>query len=538
MRQLGHHNTWENVPREPVSAAIALVGWAGGLGGVTFLGISATTILTGAAIVGANYALSAINKPKSPGAGSGVGSATLINTPEARGNIQQSAPIERWVYGQARVGGAIFFVEDSKPPYLYLGLLLSGRQISDIRGVHISTNDIAFSSFAFDTPITPLPVDGQTYVKSGVSRLTMSFGAGLTTQAIDPIIHADFPNLTTDFRQREIARAVFKFKFGDDASDFEKMWGQGVSIPSPLIDVDGAPVYDPRDPSQFYPSDWRDNAEVSAAMATWKFSRNAALIQRDWMAHPDGVNYPPGRIRDDEVARAADFDDEPVANKDGTSRPRHTIDGVVTLDQSPRTVMEAMLTANRGFMVQSRGRGWVASSTPRTAVTTIDDDMLLGGFEFQCNRAKADLVNEVRARFSSSDREYQDVDAPTLSDEDLIEEDGEVFSKTVRLPFTSDHRAVQTLEKQFLAEARLPRSLSCTIKIKGIADDLDAGAVVQVWSNLYPAMNGLYTVESMGFLDDFSGLSLGLREYDPSIANDWNPAIDEQDFTLPALEIS
>ncbi len=52
---------------------------------------------------------------------------------------------------------------------------------------------------------------------------------------------------------------------------------------------------------------------------------------------------------------------------------------------------------------------------------TIDDDMLLGGFEFQANRAKTDLINEVTARFSSSDREYQDTDAPTLTREDLIE---------------------------------------------------------------------------------------------------------------------
>lgn len=531
----------EPVPQEIISTVIALASWAGGFGGLTLGGIGIGTIATGL-VIGASYAIQAINAPKQ---GSGIGAAAGINSPETRGNIQQSAPIERWIYGRVRAGGAVFFVDDSKPPYLYLGLLLSGRQISGIRGLHISTNDIALSSFAFDTEVFPLPVDGQIYQKAGVNRLSMAFGAGTPGQLLDPILDADFPNLDSSFRQRGIARAVFKFKFGDDAADFEKMWGQGVSVPSPLIDIDGAPIYDPRDPTQFYPTDWRDEAEVAAAMATWKYrvngkevGRTSSLVQADWLGHPMGVNYPADRIRWDEIARSADFDEEPVANKDGTSRPRGTIDGVVTLDQSPRTVMESMLTTNQGFVVQDRGRGWVQPSMPRTPVLTIDDSMLLGGFDFQANRAKTDLINEVTGRFSSSDREYQDTDAPTLTRDDLIEEDGEILSKTIRLPFTSDHRAVQQIEKQYLETSRLRRSFTGPIKVKAIVDGLKAGACVRIWSKIYTEMNAFYDVVGTGFLDDFSGLPLSLRECDPNIPIDWDPATDEQDFTLPDLVVS
>lgn len=537
-----HQHRWQrllkgdpgDVPRDPIITPI-LIGAGlipGGIfaGSATIFGISAATILTGAALVGANYALNAINKPKSNVGG--VGSASSVNTPEARGNVQQSAPVQQWVYGRVRKGGAVFIVDDSKPPYLDLGLLLSGRQISGIRGVQISTNNIVPASFAFNTILNPLAVDGQTYIKSGASRLQMSFGAGLPTQAIDPILAADFPNLDASFRQRGIARAVFRFKFGDDAADFEKMWGQGVSIPSPLIDVDGMPLYDSRDPSQFYPSDWRDDAEVAEAMATWKYSRDgkdvgrtAALAQADWLGHPDGVNYPPGRIRWDEIARSAEFDED----------RGHYIDGVVSLDQSPRTNLEAMLTANRGFCVQDRGYGWIGSSQPRDPVITIDDDLLMGGFEFQCDRAKADLVNTVRSRFSSDDREYQDVDGPVLEEDDLIEADGETLAKTVRLPFTSDADAVQYLANQYLDEARLPRSLTCTVKIKATGDDVGAGKIARVYSNIYPQMNGDYSIESIGFLDDFSGLTLSLKEYDREISVRSYPL---KPFTLPALNVS
>jgi len=524
-----------DVPQDPFTIGATILGFvgAGGLAstplilGLT-LGGAIGSIALGGLALGANYALAAINKPK----GGGIGDAATINSPEARGSVQQSSPIKRWIYGRSRVGGAVSFFDDSKPPYLYLQLLLSDRRVSGVRGLHISTNDIMLSSFAFDTILTPLPVEGQIYVKSGVSRLHMDFGAGLDDQGISPLLASDFPNLESSFRQRCIARANFRFDFGDSAEEFEAMWGQGVSVPNPLIDVDGMPLYDPRDPSQRYPLDWRDAEDVADAMSSWKYihngrevGRTAALAQADWLGHPDGVNYPPGRIRWDEIGRAAEFDEE----------RGHQIDGMVTLDQSPRTALEAMLTANRGFCVQDRGFGWIGSSQPREPVTTIDDDMLLGGFEFQCDRAKADLVNQEASRFSAADREYQDVDGPVVTRDDLIEEDDELIPRTLRLPFTSDSDMVQILSNQYIDEARLKKSLNCNIKIKAIGDAIGAGRAVRVDSRLYPQMNGRYAVETMGFLDDFSGLSLGLREYDPTIAVRNYPL---QPFELPDLDVS
>jgi hypothetical protein len=524
------------VPREPISIGIALITAVEAVTTVAIgfeVAAAVGYVALGAAVIGANYALAAINKPKpSDPTASGIGSAITINSPQARGNVQQSAPIQRWIYGSVRAGGAVSFIDDSMPPYLYLQTLLSARQISGIRGLHISVNDIKLSSFAFDQVLQPLAVDGQVYIKDGVSRLSMAFGAGRDDQAICPLLKTDFPNLDDSFRQRGTARATFRFKFGDDVDDFQRMWGQGVSIPSPLLDIDGMPVYDPRDPAQRYPTDWRDAEDVAEAMATWKFRRNgrdvgrtAALVQADWLGHPDGVNHPAGRIRWDEIARAADFDEE----------RGHTIDGEVTLDQNPRTVMEAMLTANRGFVVQGRGYGWVMSSQPREPVITIDDDLLLGGFEFQADRFKSELANTVRSRFSSADREYQDVDGPVVARDDLIDADGEVFTKTVRMPFTSDSDQVQILANQYLDEARLKRSLVCNIKLRAIADGVREGEVVRVFSRNFPQINADYSIEKIGFLDDLSGLSLGLREYDASIST---RPYALKPFTLPTLDVS
>src|SRR5262249_47393812 len=151
-------------------------------------------------------------------------------------------------------------------------------------------------------------------------------------------------------------------------------------------------------------------------------------VQADWLGWPGGVNFPPDRIDWDRIAESASFDEIPVTNKDGTVRKRHAIDGVVTLDQSPRTVMEALLTANRGFCVQHQGRGFILSSQPRTPTFTITEADMVGDFEFRDDKPTRDLVNRVTTKFSANDREYQDTDGPVLDRPDLQELDGQILA--------------------------------------------------------------------------------------------------------------
>lgn len=60
----------------------------------------------------------------------------------------------------------------------------------------------------------------------------------------------------SEFEQDGIARAVFRFKFGDDDADFRRLWGEGVSLPDFLSDDEGIT--------------WKPNA------------RSTLLVQRDF----------------------------------------------------------------------------------------------------------------------------------------------------------------------------------------------------------------------------------------------------------------
>lgn len=492
-----------------VATFVTGVGGAGALGGLAVAGFAVPglgSIALTAGLIALNYALTPRNKAT-------VGA---INDPGSRGNIRQAVPPQRFIYGRVQVGGAVFFLDDTKPPKLFLGILLSARKINAVLSAKIGTNTVTFDS---DKKALNEP-----YRVGSTAYLRASFRLGTSDQAIDPLLAAEFANLESTFRQRGSATAVFEFTYGTDRTHFEKLWGQ-TAIPNPFVLVEGSLVYDPRDPTQ-----------VLGDESTYKWSDNATLIQADWAMHPDGVGEKAEDADWEKIAASANYDDELVALKAGGFQKRHTINGVVTLDQSPRSVMEALLTANRGALRRSKGKWWIESSAPRDPVATIRDKDLVAGFEYRDRKPVREQYNKVRGRQVSPDRDYQEVDGPILDRSDLQTLDGELLETTIRTPFTDTHQALQRLQKQFLEESRLGKVWSGAVRLRLLG--IDVGHAVRIDSDLWPQINGIYKVENWGFVDDFSAITLQLHQYDKTISTDWNAAEDEQDFELPELDVT
>lgn len=507
-----------------ISAAVALIASAvsslvavgsfivggAGLGALTIGGIGIGQIALTAGLIGLNYALTPKNKAT-------VGS---INDPGTRGNTRQAIPSHRFLYGTVQVGGAIFILDDSQPPSLVMGLLLSARRIDSVVSAKIGTNTVTFDGDR-KALNSPFRVGSTAYLRG-------SFRLGTSDQAMDPILKEMFPTLGVEdgpvdtFLQTGHATAVFEFKYGTDRTHFETLWGQ-VAIPNPFVLVKGSLVYDPRDPTQ----DVDDES-------TWKWSDNATLIQADWARHPDGVGEKTEDADWEKIAESADYDDELVALKAGGTQKRHTINGVVTLNQPPRDVMEALLTANRGALRRSKGRWWIESSKPRNPVATITDKDIVSGFDYRDRRPVKEQYNKLRGRFIAPERDYQEADGPILDRTDLQTEDGEILETTIRAPFTDTHQALQRMEKQFLLESRLGKTWAGTVRLRLLG--IDVGNAILISSKIWPQINGIYMVENWGFADDFSAIRLQLREYDKTISTNWNPQTDEQDFELPELE--
>ena len=177
---------------------------------------------------------------------------------------------------------------------------------------------------------------------------------------------------------------------------------------------------------------------------------------------------------------------------------------------------------------------WIESSRPKTSIVTIHDRILASGIKYQSARAKSETVNKLQVRFVSPDQEYQLADGPILDRTDLQAIDGEVLPATLALKYTQDHRRAQRLQKLFLLQSRLGRTITCSVDISlmAIAADELVGSVVTVDSQLFSKVNGFYLVTAVGFSDDCTTLSLALTEYDPTLESQWNPEVDEQPFEL------
>lgn len=466
-----------------------------------------------ALIAGTQYAVGQLQRTLTDRSGGNFGSPATVNAPEVRGSVRQATPPQRIVFGKTRIGGAFFFYE-VVPPFLYIGHIYSRRPISSVLRVTLEEREISFSRTG--SIWTPL---NEPFLSGANNRVQFAFQDGSSElQAINPILDADFADLTENFRLPSTACGVWKFDYGADFDEHELIYGQ-IPIPNPLIEVEGAPLYDPRDPSQRR-SDPR----------TWIYSNTAALAQAHWLAEDYGLGAGYERVDWDRVAEAATWDEGLVGLLDGTLQRRHTIDGVVSLDERPSVVMEALLTANRGFLVQRAGRGWIGNSAPQDPVLSISDRMLAGALTFRRDKQKRDLVNEVRTRFVAPDREYQDADGPFLIRADLQEADGELLSATVRLPMTSTHQRAQRLAKQYLLESRLEKSLSLVCDLSALG--VEVGEVVRRVSELFPEQEGLYTVEEWALDEERCRVTLTLAEYDPTIATDWHAETDEQPFEL------
>lgn len=506
----------------------AAAGAAAGVGGFTLLGGLGGSIGALGLSIGLNYAANAIMRASAKDRG---GLAQGINAPEVRLNTRQEIPPRRRVYGSPLVGGALFF-EECKPPYFYRGFLLSDGPVDGPEQFFNSTQQI-------NVNLTTREVLSEFYA----GNLWISFRNGSADQLIDPILAADFPELGIDpdnpsnpstFRQRSVATLVCKANYGDDFEEFQKLWGS-IQRPNPLVILRGVPVYDPRDPMQWLPSDPRDPEEYAAARASWKHSRNASLIQGDYLWWEHGGRVPLSKIRWDEIAKSAEWDDSHFETGDGELIAKHTIDGVVTAGQVPLQILTTMLSANRGFVARRNGTVSIISSYPKKPVFTITDDMVLGGFDFRRGTPKAESVNKMRCRFIDPRQESQAVDGPILVNEDYIESDGDTYEGAVELPWTSDHRRAQRLQWGSMEDTRRGRLTNLLLDLRAFG--LEAGMVVRRYSEILPRCNGIYQVQESGYNYTDKSIQVALAEYDETVDTGYLGSM-EQPFELPTLDVS
>lgn len=485
------------MPPVVAGAIIAAVGATGITATLIGIGVSA------AFSIGLSFAQQALfSKSKSQG----QGPAPLNEG--SKQTVRQAVPKRRQIYGMATTGGAIIFLDKDTSGNLFILYAFAEHEIEEVASVFVQGTNVFLDSSGNATT-TPY-FDGVTVFFEASVRL------GASDQAIDPLLAANFPDLSSEFRQRGHFTLAARFFYGADRDEHESIWGQESNI-HPLVRVKGKRIYDPRDPLQE-----RDDP------TTWKWSRNAALVLADYLRSESGGRLAANEIDLEDLKRAARLCDQGVSITGG-SEPRYTIDAVVQSDEDPSGVIADMLGAMRGRIALVGGKVRILPGAAQDCVTTIGQDMLIGPFEYRGIAPRDELVNVVRGEFVSPERENLAANTPIIERPDLIASDGERLEVTLRHPYVEEHTRAQRLNKAFLEQARRGRTLGISVDMRALR--LTPGDCIRVELRDFPFATGTYLVDRIDFSPTLEAAELALSEFDNEIYR-WDPTVDQQAFEL------
>jgi hypothetical protein len=205
--------------------------------------------------------------------------------------------------------------------------------------------------------------------------------------------------------------------------------------------VRGKKVYDPR-----------------TTATVW--TENAALIAADWLQDDTyGMRASAAEVPSAEVIAAANVCDETIAlNALGATQARYTYNGSFTTDQSPRDVLEDLLSAMAGHCVWTQGR-WLlrpgAYRTPASGAEITEDHLADGGVTITPKVSRSALFNAVRVTCRDPSQGWAEVQAPLVVNATYEAQDGGVqVVRDITMPGAMDAMRAQRLGKIELERAR------------------------------------------------------------------------------------
>jgi hypothetical protein len=404
----------------------AVTAVAGAIGGVLAAGgIGAALLRIGGTLL-LSYATQALMpKPQ----------ATLANRTVT---IREPVVPRDLVYGRTRKGGVIVFLHASGPAdqYLDLVVVLAAHRVKSIGAIYFE-GEMALNAAG----VAQGRWAGNVLVEKKLGAADQTAFAGLRVALPD--------KWTENHRLRGCAAIRLRLTYDQDAFPG--------GIPNITVDLEGKDdIWDPRTQSAGY-------------------SENPALCLADYMANPTwGVGARIGEadgIDEMSLVEAANICDEPVALAGGGTEPRYACNGVITLSEPPKTIIEGMLSAFAGRCAFSGGAWRLyagAWRAPDLALTA--DHVREGGLTLATRVTMSMSFNAVRGQFVSPENDWQPDDFPAYaSDVYLAEDGGEQKWRDISLPFTISAAMAQRLAKIELERARRQMTVRLSGKLSAWA---------------------------------------------------------------------
>ena len=342
------------------------------------------------------------------------------------------------VYGRTRKGGVFVFLHSSGSDHKFLDLVivLATHRVKSIGAIYFES-EMALNAAG----VAQGRWAGKLVVEKKLGAANQTAFAGLKSALPD--------KWTENHRLRGCAAIRLRLTYDQDAFPG--------GIPNITVDLEGKDdIWDPR-------------------TQTVGYSENPALCLADYIANPTWgigarIGQPDG-IDEMSLVEAANICDETVQLAGGGSEPRYACNGVITLSEVPKTIIEGMLSSFAGRCAFSGGSWRIhagAWRAPDVALTS--DHVREGGLTLATRVTMSSNFNGVRGQFVSPENDWQPDDFPAYaSDVYLAEDAGERKWRDISLPFTISASMAQRLAKIELERARRQMTVRLSGKLSAWA---------------------------------------------------------------------
>ncbi len=458
--------------------------------------MAATTI----AASSTGYALAARNTPDSPDY------TDFVSENQNRTQmIKQPTAPRRFIYGETRVSGVLGYVQSTnKNSNLHLIILVANHELESFEEFYI--NNIAVTLDASGNVTSPGRFNNHVRIlsKTGTDDQT----------AFSQLINASNGKWTANHKLSGIAYIYVKLKYK------QKLFPSG--IPNISAKVRGKKLYDPR-------------------TGTTAYSTNPALAIRDYLTNSVyGFNASTVEIDDTAFTTAANICDESVTLDDDETENRYEINGTFVTNNSPKRILEDMITSCGGVLSYSNGAFKLKAAKYVTPTVTLTEDDVVGSLQMQTKQSKRDNYNAVKGVFAPEKAFFTATDYPPITSSTFETEDGGTRRfLDYDLPYTTSNSMAQRLAKIALYRNRQQIVLSGTFNMS--AFKLEVGDTVYITNSRFGFTNKVFEVAewAMNISGDDTGnpalgISMTLRETNSAVY-DWDA--EETAFNLDDTDL-
>ena len=482
---------------------------AGAVGAVKFMGFkgwAAMAAMTGATAVLGEVAKSLAQKPD-------LESMRGINF-----NVRDASAPRKILYGKARTGGTIVFVEttgvDNK--YLHLIIAVAGHEVNSFKKVYFN-DEVVWDNGTYQTFD-----DGD---ENWSDYVGFTFQDGTQTVAIPQLV-LDVTDWTSNHKLLDTAYVYCRLAYEPKAYT--------TGIPNISFEIEGKKIYDPRkdSTSSVYDASLGVSTHRADTASTWQYSNNPSLVLLDYMRDTEhGLGESINNINLKELGYSADICDETVALSAGGTQARYTCDGQLDTRASFKANMENILSSMMGTVSYGAGQFDITAHSYKTPdAVTIDESMLVSGLQVVTKTSRRKLYNAVKGQFVSEEENYTVADYPAQTSATYATADGETIYLDLTHSMITNNIRAQRLARLAMLKSRLQMAVAFRMNMAGMRYKI--GDNIKLTNAKLGFIDKVFMITGYSLVPDPQlGMVVDIEAIEnDSAAYNWTTS-DEEDFT-------